>query len=59
MSEIDPVQLTADLIRCPSVTPNEGGALVLLETVLAQAGGRIRLYPRGPRRDLQPFRTVG
>nr|WP_319947485.1 succinyl-diaminopimelate desuccinylase [uncultured Shimia sp.] len=38
MSEIDPVKLTADLIRCPSVTPDEGGALVLLETVLAQAG---------------------
>ena len=27
----DPVALTADLIRCPSVTPEEGGALVLLQ----------------------------
>ncbi len=35
---IDPVQLTADLIRCPSVTPTEGGALVLLESRLASAG---------------------
>lgn len=35
---LDPVQLTADLIRCPSVTPAEGGALRLLEEVLAQAG---------------------
>ena len=35
---IDPVQLTADLIRCPSVTPTEGGALVLLETHLTAAG---------------------
>ena len=26
---VDPVALTADLIRCPSVTPVEGGALVL------------------------------
>lgn len=34
----DPVQLTADLIRCPSVTPAEGGALVLLEQVLTAAG---------------------
>ena len=34
----DPVQLTADLIRCPSVTPEEGGALVLLEGLLAAAG---------------------
>jgi succinyl-diaminopimelate desuccinylase len=35
---IDPVALTADLIRCPSVTPIEGGALVLLERVLSDAG---------------------
>lgn len=35
---IDPVSLTADLVRCPSVTPEEGGALVLLETLLAEAG---------------------
>lgn len=33
-----PVALTGDLIRCPSVTPDEGGALVLLERVLGQAG---------------------
>ncbi len=38
MSAIDPIQLTADLIRCPSVTPNEGGALVLLERMLTEAG---------------------
>ncbi len=35
---IDPVALTADLIRCPSVTPEEGGALVLLEKLLSEAG---------------------
>jgi succinyl-diaminopimelate desuccinylase len=35
---IDPVQLTADLVRCPSVTPAEGGALVLLEGMLRGAG---------------------
>ena len=35
---IDPVDLTAKLVRCPSVTPVEGGALVLLEDVLSQAG---------------------
>ncbi len=34
----DPVKLTADLIRCPSVTPAEGGALVLLEALLNDAG---------------------
>lgn len=35
---LDPVALTADLIRCPSVTPAEGGALALLEGLLSQAG---------------------
>lgn len=34
----DPVKLTADLIRCASVTPAEGGALQLLETLLTGAG---------------------
>lgn len=34
----DPVALTAELIRCPSVTPEEGGALVLMERVLSEAG---------------------
>ena len=38
MTPTDPVALTADLIRCPSVTPAEGGALVLLEGVLSGAG---------------------
>lgn len=35
---LDPVDLTARLIRCPSVTPEEGGALVLLEAELSAAG---------------------
>lgn len=35
---VDPVQLSADLIRCKSVTPAEGGALVLLEGLLTDAG---------------------
>ena len=35
---LDPVQLTADLIRCPSVTPEEGGALTLLSGHLEAAG---------------------
>ena len=34
----DPVELTAALIRCPSVTPAEGGALVLLQDRLSAAG---------------------
>ncbi|MGQ0609586.1 MAG: succinyl-diaminopimelate desuccinylase [Paracoccaceae bacterium] len=35
---VDPVDLTARLIRCPSVTPAEGGALTLLEAELVAAG---------------------
>ncbi|UWQ04479.1 succinyl-diaminopimelate desuccinylase [Aliiroseovarius crassostreae] len=35
---IDPVLLTQRLIQCPSVTPEEGGALTLLEEMLSAAG---------------------
>jgi len=34
----DPVDLTAALVRCPSVTPEEGGAIELLQRMLAEAG---------------------
>lgn len=34
----DPVKLTAELVRCPSVTPAEGGALTLLQDRLSAAG---------------------
>ena len=37
-SPLDPADLTARLIRCPSVTPAEGGAIALLADVLAEAG---------------------
>ena len=37
-SSVDPVVLTADLIRCRSVTPSEGGALILLSRLLREAG---------------------
>jgi succinyl-diaminopimelate desuccinylase len=43
----DPVALTAALIRCPSVTPHEGGALQLLEKVLSEAGFDCRRVDRG------------
>ncbi len=42
MSErLDATTLLADLIRCPSVTPAEGGALALLDDVLTRAGFRV------------------
>jgi len=34
----DPVELTRDLLRCPSVTPADAGALGVLERVLGAAG---------------------
>ena len=37
-NKIDPVELAAALIRCPSVTPAEGGALDLLQDVLTKLG---------------------
>ena len=35
---LDPVEMTAALVRCPSVTPLEAGALELLEKTLSEAG---------------------
>ena len=43
----DPVRLTADLIRCPSVTPEEGGALVLIERLLSEGGFECIRVDRG------------
>src|SRR5882724_160952 len=34
----DPLALAAELLRCPSVTPAEGGALTVLERALKAAG---------------------
>src|ERR1051326_6830372 len=38
MNPADPVAIARDLLRCPSVTPVEGGALSFLETTLKGAG---------------------
>lgn len=43
----DPVDLTARLVRCPSVTPEEGGALVLLEELLTSGGFQCTRIDRG------------
>jgi succinyl-diaminopimelate desuccinylase len=43
---VDPVDLTARLIRCASVTPIEGGALQLLEAELSTAGFTCRRVDR-------------
>ena len=43
----DPVDLTARLVQCPSVTPEEGGALVLLQDLLEGAGFACTRVDRG------------
>lgn len=52
MPQTDAAALTADLIRCPSVTPEEGGALVLLESRLAAAGFDCTRADRGDTANL-------
>lgn len=44
---VDPIALTADLIRCPSVTPEEAGALQLLDQLLSDAGFETWRVDRG------------
>lgn len=46
-AETDPVALTAALVRCPSVTPNEAGTLVLLQDLLESAGFDCTRVDRG------------
>lgn len=43
--QIDPVEFAADLIRCPSVTPKEAGALDLLQSKLEALGFTCTRYP--------------
>jgi succinyl-diaminopimelate desuccinylase len=47
MTAVDPVALTAALIRCPSVTPVEAGTLTLLQDVLEGAGFDCTRVDRG------------
>ena len=47
MPNTDPVALTASLIRCPSVTPEDGGAMAILEELLGTAGFECHRADRG------------
>ena len=47
MPQTDPEALTAALVRCASVTPEEGGALVLLQDLLEGAGFACTRVDRG------------
>ncbi|MEM6939048.1 MAG: succinyl-diaminopimelate desuccinylase [Pseudomonadota bacterium] len=49
---VDPVNLTAALVRCASVTPENAGALEILETLLSGAGFDCAWADRGGVRNL-------
>ncbi|MDC0136081.1 succinyl-diaminopimelate desuccinylase [Sulfitobacter sp.] len=51
-SPIDPVELTAALVRCPSVTPADEGALDILHDLLTDAGFSCAWADRGGIRNL-------
>ena len=46
-SQVDAAELTKSLIQCASVTPDEGGALTLLEKLLSEAGFECARADRG------------
>ncbi|MGB5863220.1 MAG: succinyl-diaminopimelate desuccinylase [Sulfitobacter sp.] len=52
MPAIDPVDLTAALVRCPSVTPADAGALDILHEALSAAGFTCAWADRGGIRNL-------
>ncbi len=52
MAPVDPVELTAKLVRCASVTPANDGALEVLENLLSEAGFDCVWADRGGIRNL-------
>ena len=52
MAPVDPVELTARLVRCASVTPENDGALEILEELLSAAGFDCSWADRGGVRNL-------
>jgi succinyl-diaminopimelate desuccinylase len=61
---IDPVQLTADLVACPSITPARGPVFDVLEAALAGIGFDVRRFvageaPDGPVENLFASRGSG
>lgn len=63
-SAIDPVDLAARLIACPSITPREAGTLTVLENVLRPLGFEVHRFlsgeaPDGPIENLFATRGSG
>jgi len=64
MPSIDPVQLAAELIRCPSVTPASGEVFDVLEAALKPLGFAIHRWvmgeaPDGPTENMVAIRGEG
>jgi succinyl-diaminopimelate desuccinylase len=63
-SAIDPVQLTADLIACPSITPRSAGVFDVLEAALRPIGFEVHRFfagdaPDGPVENMVAIRGSG
>ncbi len=63
-SAIDPVQLTADLIACPSITPRSAGVFDVLEQALRPLGFEVHRFisgeaPDGPVENMVATRGSG
>jgi succinyl-diaminopimelate desuccinylase len=63
-SAIDPVQLTADLIACPSITPRSAGVFDVLEQALLPLGFEVHRFlsgeaPDGPVENMVATRGSG
>ncbi|MEM9966499.1 MAG: succinyl-diaminopimelate desuccinylase [Pseudomonadota bacterium] len=52
MTALDPVDLTARLVRCASVTPEDDGALTIIDEALSQAGFDCTWVNRGGVKNL-------
>jgi succinyl-diaminopimelate desuccinylase len=59
MAAIDPVELARDLIRCPSVTPADAGAMAIVERALTGIGFSCRRMTFGGIENLYARRGSG
>src|SRR3954447_8147684 len=64
VSEIDPIEIAAELIRCPSVTPARGEVFDVLECALKPLGFDVNRWvmgeaPDGPTENMVAIRGSG
>ena len=46
MNKLNPVKITSDLIKCKSVTPNNDGAIEIIQQLLSDAGFKCQIIKR-------------